>query len=88
MGKEPSLSIFFWFFSLHQAEKISWISLSIRPQCNISSKMGGGGGGLVVGGKEEGVREKEKEREKGEEREREGRVEKEWRKERKEWNKI
>ncbi|RDX71024.1 hypothetical protein CR513_49677, partial [Mucuna pruriens] len=35
MGKEPSLSVFFWFFSLHRAEKVDWTSLSSRPRCKL-----------------------------------------------------
>ncbi|RDY02319.1 hypothetical protein CR513_14237, partial [Mucuna pruriens] len=31
MGNEPLLSVFFWFFSLRRAKKVSWTSLSNRP---------------------------------------------------------
>ncbi|RDY12656.1 hypothetical protein CR513_02521, partial [Mucuna pruriens] len=32
MGKEPSLGVFFWFFSLRRAEKVGGTSLSSRPR--------------------------------------------------------
>ncbi|RDX82708.1 hypothetical protein CR513_36463, partial [Mucuna pruriens] len=32
MGKEPSLSVFFWYFSPRQANKVRWTSLSNQPR--------------------------------------------------------
>ncbi|RDX79752.1 hypothetical protein CR513_39794, partial [Mucuna pruriens] len=32
MGRAPSLSIFFWFFSLRKTTKVGWTSLSNRPK--------------------------------------------------------
>ncbi|RDX70517.1 hypothetical protein CR513_50230, partial [Mucuna pruriens] len=32
MGRAPSLSVFFWFFSLHKTTKVGWTSLSSRPK--------------------------------------------------------
>ncbi|RDY09219.1 hypothetical protein CR513_06444, partial [Mucuna pruriens] len=36
MGKEPSLNVFFWFFSLHRAEKVDWTSLSSHPRRKLT----------------------------------------------------
>ncbi|RDX66871.1 hypothetical protein CR513_54314, partial [Mucuna pruriens] len=32
LGRAPSLSVFFWFFSLRKTTKVGWTSLSIRPK--------------------------------------------------------
>ncbi|RDX64162.1 hypothetical protein CR513_57309, partial [Mucuna pruriens] len=32
MGREPCLSVFFWYFSLRQTDKVGWASLSSRPR--------------------------------------------------------
>ncbi|RDX83030.1 hypothetical protein CR513_36103, partial [Mucuna pruriens] len=32
LGRAPSLSVFFWFFSLRKAAKVGWTSLSSRPK--------------------------------------------------------
>ncbi|RDX93636.1 hypothetical protein CR513_24076, partial [Mucuna pruriens] len=43
MGKEPSLSVFFWYFSLHQVDKVGWTSLSRQPRRKLMKPF------LVVG---------------------------------------
>ncbi|RDX72711.1 hypothetical protein CR513_47760, partial [Mucuna pruriens] len=35
MGWEPSLNIFFWFFSLRRADKVGWTLLSSQPKRKI-----------------------------------------------------
>ncbi|RDX88615.1 hypothetical protein CR513_29769, partial [Mucuna pruriens] len=35
MGRELSLNVFFWFFSIRRVEKVSWTSLSNRPRCKL-----------------------------------------------------
>ncbi|RDY05639.1 hypothetical protein CR513_10499, partial [Mucuna pruriens] len=32
IGREPSLSVYFWFFSLRRVEKVGWTLLSSQPQ--------------------------------------------------------
>ncbi|RDX82772.1 hypothetical protein CR513_36390, partial [Mucuna pruriens] len=37
MGMAPSLSVFFWFFSLRKTVKVGWTSLSSRSKCKTAS---------------------------------------------------
>ncbi|RDX84951.1 hypothetical protein CR513_33927, partial [Mucuna pruriens] len=35
LGKAPSLSVFFWFYTVKKTEKVGWLSLCNRPKCKL-----------------------------------------------------